>query len=126
MSIIEYLAEHLIARIGADLPEQICSEVIVDNPKEFIHFLFQHDCYVSAIMWWERVSIESTPQIGYGGVPDPRNPSRFYFSETDIWRQFNKSTGVEEYYSYLCEVYCEYSHLELFPAFEVCKKSADY
>lgn len=122
MDIWELIAKNIIVKIGIDLPEHIYSEVIVSDPIECIHLVLENNCYISSIMWWERVEVEAKPQIGYGGVLDPREPNRFFFAETDIGEQFGSATTEDEYCRYLKRINSDYSYLDMIPAFEVSRK----
>ncbi len=122
MVILDYVRKHKVLQIGVTLPSDICSEVIVDNPKEFVQIVVQNGGYISAISWWERVAIGTKPQIGYGGPRDPIAPDKFYFAETDLGKQFSVLSSVYDYLNYLAQTLQSNQDVALFPAFEVCKK----
>ena len=121
MSILDYIRKHMVLQIGTDLPSHICSEVIVDNPKEFVQIIVRNGGYISAISWWEHVAVDTEPKIGYGGPRDPIAPDKFYYAETDIVDCFPMLTSEGDYLNYLVHTLQSNPDVDLFPAFEVCK-----
>ena len=119
MKLQEYLVKHKIIEIGVPLPGYICTETIVDDPKEFITIVQQNNYYVSEIRWWEHVAISEKPKIGYGGSRDPRNPTQYYFAETDICICFQKPVPYQDYVSSLDQIKNMYPDLILYPAFDI-------
>lgn len=122
MDILDYVREHMVLQIGCNLSAHICSEVLVDDPKELVHTIVHNGGYISAISWWERVSFGSKPQMGYGGMRDPRASEEFYFAETDIGKNFPVGTTECEYLNYLAQTLKSHSDVSLMPAFEICKE----
>lgn len=122
IAIGDYLREHMVLQVGVNLSSHICSEIIVDDPKEFIQIVVQTEGYISAISWWERVAVDTKPKIGYGGQRDPTAPDKFYYAETDIVDCFPVSTSEYDYLNYLAQTLQSNPDVDLFPAFEVCKK----
>lgn len=122
MVISNYIRKHKVLQIGVPLPTQICSEVIVDDPKGFLQVVLQNGCYISAISWWERVAIDTKPEIGYGGSRDPIEPNRFYYAETDMEDHFSAFTSEYDYLSYMSRIWQSNPNIALYPAFEVSKK----
>ena len=121
MVILDYVRKHMVLQIGIVLPSQICSEVIVDNPEEFVRIVVQNGGYISEISWWEHVAVDTKPKIGYGGPRDPMAPDKFYYAETDIRDRFPVWTSEYDYINYLAQTLQANPDVALFPAFEVCK-----
>ncbi|MCH5317349.1 MAG: hypothetical protein J1E05_05180 [Eubacterium sp.] len=119
MKITDYLNQHMIVKIGLTLPEYVCCEIIVDNPKELVPIVRENGCYITAVYWWDRAEIDSGSIIGYGGPRDPRSPNSHFFAETDICRVFNTILQDEEYYKYFDKIKQTYSSYDLFPAFDI-------
>ncbi len=122
MTIADYLTEHLIHNNIITLPEYLYSEVIVDEPKEFARIILENGCYICSILWWEYARIGGSPQLGYGGFRDPRNPNEHFFSETDICDVFLESSTLRDYWGYMDGIWRKYSHIPLFPAFDISRK----
>ena len=119
MKFQDYLMRHKIVKIGKHILGYVCSEVIVDNPEEFIMIVQQNGYFISEIRWWEYTSITEVPSIGYGGPRDPRCPDKYYFAETDVCISFCKPVRYQDYVSYLVQVKNAYPNLILHPAFDV-------
>ena len=123
MNIFQYLNEHTIVSIG-NLPNDKCiaAELICDDTQALVKCVVENDCYISEISWWDRASIALGSKIGYGGTPDPRDPKKYYFAETDICASFEKTTTSAEYVKYLNEVKERYIMYDLYPAFDIYRK----
>ncbi len=125
MRIEDFLNAHTIVQIGRTLPDYVCCEHIVDNPEELVPIVRESGCYISEILWWDRIEIGSVSSIGYGGPRDPRCPDSFFFAETDIYRRFNTILKDEEYYKYFDEVRRAYPGFDLFPGFDIMRLSKE-
>ncbi len=124
MKIEEYLKEHTIVKIGIPfIPEYICSEIIVNNPKELVPIVRESGCYISEIRWWHLTEISSGSSIGYGGPRDPRRYDTHYYAETDICREFDAPLQDEEYYEYFDRIKHSFSEFDLYPAFDIKKQA---
>jgi len=121
MDLNAYLNKHLIICGGIRIQKFIYSDLIVDNPEEFIFLLSKTNYYISHICWWDYVRVGTISAIGYGGTRDPRD-SNYYFAETDLCRNFGSVTTIEEYYNYLFKIKEIYSNYSIFPAFDIKKK----
>ena len=115
----EYLNIHMIVKIGITPSEYVCTELIVDDPFEFIAMIFKTKNYISSIQWWDRVLIHNGSKLGYGGVRDPRAADKYFFAETDICCDFSENTLETEYYEYLNKTKRLFDNYELYPAFDV-------
>ena len=125
MKIDEYLITHKIISIGKSISGYVCCEVIVDDPIELIDIVSKSNCFISEIRWWDCTEIEKGSLIGYGGPRDPRNPSRFFFAETDICKIFSVFSKEHEYKDHIKDIKSKYPHLDLFPAFDIKIKTKD-
>ena len=123
MNIVQYLKDNTIVSIG-NLNDEKCVivEAIPKRPIELVKFIIEKSCYISEIRWWDRVPISIGSKIGYGGVPDPRDPQKYYFAETDIFASFKKTTSISEYIKYLEAVKTQYHNYDLYPAFDIYLK----
>ena len=112
MCLNEYLSLHKIISIGNDH-----SDIIVDNPFDFVSdIVSMHYCIIE-VLWWERIEVcNARHSIGYGGPRDPRD-SYYFFAETDISENFDCDCSPTLIKSYLNTVYGEYSTHELYPSF---------
>ncbi len=120
MELITYIKSHRILKVGKPIsPEYICVETIVDCPKDFINMVYSHDCYISEIRWWHRTLISRGSEIGYGGPCDPRDPTNYYFAETDFSKSFVETCSAQDCYSYIEFMTETYSKYDLYPAFHV-------
>ncbi len=122
MNIDKYLEKHLIIKFGSTLPQFAYYEIIVDKPEEFLLFLTNTENYISVIRWWEYTPISVSPRIGYGGKKDPSSPNKYFFAETDVYKNFDSNTEYKEYVSYLKEIRDMYSDILLLPAFNIERK----
>jgi len=120
----EYLDRHLIVQIGIRSPEYVCAEAIVDNPDELISIIEGTAYYISHIRWWDHVKIGVVSPIGYGGTRNPRDYD-YYFAETDICKDFDISTTLDEYRDYLAQVKGRYIDYSIYPAFDIKEKKVD-
>lgn len=116
-----FLSNHVIVQAGVQLPDYICTELIVDNPNELISLVQKSEYYISHICWWDYVKIGYSSSLGYGGRRNPREPD-YYFAETDICRDFEMTATANEYYDYLVKVKNKFSCFNIFPAFDIKKK----
>lgn len=121
--ILEFIEEHRILDVGATLSGELFAEVILDLPHEFIDIVINSDYYISKISWWERAKIHTGSTLGFGGPRDPRAPEEFFFSETNICREFGITTTRDEYYSYIKSIHAEYTKISLTPSFELQYKN---
>lgn len=119
MTIKQYLSEHLIVSIGNDIPGHIYTDVIVDNPIEFVELIATSPYFISSILWWEIVDNNACPNLGGGGIADPRSSEKCYFAEIDLCRDFFRSTTVEEYKDYIQHILMQYPALHLYPSFDI-------
>ena len=118
----EYLNKHVIVKIGVTPSEFMCTELIVDDPVEFIATVFKTENFISSIQWWDRVLICDGSELGYGGARDPRAPKEYYFAETDIGCEFGENTSEAEYYEYLNKIKQLFDNYDLYPAFDIMKR----
>ena len=119
MRLDEFLSRNTIVQIGQTLPGYVICEAIVDNPKDLISIVKKNGCYISEIRWWEHAKIAVGSIIGYGGPRDPREPSSYFFAETDIYKVFDVFTCDKDYYKYIEQVKKQYYNFDLFPAFDI-------
>lgn len=119
MNLNRYVSENLIIKIGKCCENILFSEIIVDDPENFIAFVYENDCYISEIRWWEHVHVGAAPNIGYGGPRDPRCPNEFYFAETDIGKKFDEFVSRQAICYYIMKTKEEYRAFELYPALDV-------
>ena len=117
MKIKKYLSQHLI--VGSFLPDFVCIDAIVDDPEAFIRLVTANNCYVTEIIMWDRVKIGAGSKIGYGGPPDPRAASEYYFSETILTRTFRDTETDSAYIHFISESMAQYPDSDLFPSFTV-------
>ncbi len=116
MTLDKYFMAHKIIGIGCGN-----TDIIVDNPFDFVDDIASMQYYITEILWWERIEVcNSSKSIGHGGPRDPRDKS-FYFSETDLCKKFSceSSSQIKDY---LNSVYLEYSQVCLYPSFSIKKK----
>lgn len=117
MDIIKFIDEHEIVKIGKASQEDVCPEVIVDDPIGLISIIKQNHCYIYQITWWDRVKLGIGSPIGYGGPLDPRCPNEYFFSETHLSKQFHCKMQNEELFQYFEEVKRDYALYDLIPSF---------
>lgn len=116
MKILEYLSLHQIIGIGVGY-----SDIIVDNPFDFVKDMVSMDYFVTEILWWERTAVcDSKHSIGHGGPKDPRDDN-YYFSETDLSKSFTRDSSYDQIQNYLESIYHEYSQYCLYPSFSIEK-----
>lgn len=107
-----YLEQHAILCIGKDY-----SDVIVDNPYEFIARIKKLGGCITEILWWDRIEIaKAKNSLGAGGPSDPRN-GKYFFSETNFTKSFGDETSIYEYELYLNEMFQNYPEHDLYPSF---------
>ena len=124
MNITEFLEKHTILTVGSKPnANYIASEVIVDDPYGLIAVMDFDKCYISEILWWDRVRISASSTIGYGGPCDPRAPNDYRFAETYICENFKETTTKDEYIKYLDKTFDVYKKFEIYPAFDIEKKT---
>ncbi len=114
-----FVSNHLILKNGNTSLEYAWVELIVDDPIGLLKVVHHSNCYVSEILWWDRVEIGKSSPIGYGGPRDPRKPWDHYFAETYLQKSFDKNTTLESYFEYLEEVRQNYPDRNLFPGFDI-------
>ena len=119
MDVKQYIAEHLVIRIGYDLPGHLCTDIIVDDPEEFIGIIDASEYFISGILWWEHTPICNRPKIGAGGLVDPRNPREYFFAETFLCESFQKDTPKQDYIDYIQKIRKLYPSVHLCPSFDV-------
>ena len=119
MTIKQYLSEHLIVCVGNDIPGHIYTDLIVDNPIEFVELIAASPYYISSILWWEIVDNNARPNLGGGGIADPRSSEKCYFAETDLCQDFFRSSTVEKYIDYIHHTHMQYPALLLYPSFDI-------
>lgn len=123
MGIIEYIEKHAIIFIGNLVDDKcVVVETIPDNPKELIEYVINNNCYISEILWWDRVPIALGSKIGYGGPPDPRDPQNYYFAETDIMDFFEPTTSFSKYVEYIDTIKEQNNMYDLYPSFDIYRK----
>ena len=123
MDFLKLLKGNAITVIGKLVDNRcVIAEVIPENPISLVKHVFENGCYISEIRWWDRTPIFTKSKIGYGGTPDPRDPQKYYFAETDIYSTFGKGTTAEELFGYLEKIKEQYSEYDLYPAFDVYLK----
>lgn len=115
----QYIAEHLVIKIGRDSPGYLCTEIIVDNPEEFIERIATSQYFVSGILWWERALLDEHPKLGGGGPLDPRSPNDYWFAETFLEEQFQKDSTKQDYCDYIQRIHALYPSIDLYPGFDV-------
>lgn len=114
-----YIAEHLVIRIGYDLPGHLCTDIIVDNPEEFIERIDTSQYFISGILWWEKTLKSERPKLGAGGPADPRPPYDYYFAETFLAERFQKEATKQDYCDYIQRIHSLYPSIHLCPSFDV-------
>ena len=108
----QYLKDNAILKIGAGY-----ADIIVIDPVDLINQAQEWNCYISEILWWERIEISNAEKsLGYGGPIDPRNNS-YYFSETDYARKFERGTLIYVYIDYIRCMMKKYIKYDLYPSF---------
>jgi len=127
MDISQYIKKHMITYIGTGIMEPVvdeylATEIILDDSQEFIGEITKSNYYISLIRWWDRIPVNTSSSIGYGGPLDPRDPDNFYFAETYIEKSFGKSTTNTEYVQYLEMIKEQHSGHDIYPAFDICIK----
>lgn len=120
MELREYLKHHMI--VGTFLPDYFCIDAIVDDPEEFIRQISTSDCYVTEIIMWARVRIGEGSKIGYGGPPDPRAPSEYFFSETLLSKMFDETDEEDRYMRFILNSRSENPDYDLLPSFTVAAR----
>ncbi len=117
---LKYLKEHVIKIVGFTEDDQgLLVEVISDNAELFISYILENGGVISEIRWWDRALILEKSKIGYGGHPDPRDPQKYYFAETDICASFQKDSTITEYCDYLNAVKEKYATYDLYPGLDI-------
>lgn len=123
MNISEYLNNHTIVKIGQALSDDVCAEVIVDDPIQLIAVVRENNCYIHSIGWWDRVELLTGSPIGFGGPLDPRCPNEYFFSETHLSKKFDFRLQDKEYIRYFNQIKCEYNLYSLVPSFKIKRYS---
>lgn len=114
----DYLRTHKIIEIGEMAEGEVCSDIILDSPIEFIMLLDQSEFYISRILWWDYVEINVGSNIGYGGPKDIRN-EKFFWAETYIESLFSIDTNSDEILKYIAGIQEKYKNHNLYPSFTV-------
>ena len=117
--ILEFINRHKIVDIGVALTGEPFAEMILDSPYKFIDVTLKENYYISKINWWERANLQAGSQMGFGGPVDPRDPKHFFFSETNLCKEFSKRTTAKEYYKYIDNINAKYKDISLIPSFEI-------
>ncbi len=118
MNIKEYLLNHEIIRIGVPHVDAI-TDIIVDEPFDFIEKIRDMGYFIMRIWWWERIKIGSCElSLGHGGPLDPRD-GRYYFGETDFAVYFSRYSSADELTGYVKNFQKEYSQYNLYPGFTI-------
>lgn len=115
----EFIDSHLVIEIGCQVTNYVCSDAIVDNPEALIKIALQDKLHVAQIQWWERTPMQSKPQIGYGGPVDPLSNGKYFFSETMIFKNFDKTATESDYLQYMQEIHSKYACCDLYPSFDI-------
>ena len=118
----EYIKKHRIVESQNNMTDFVCCEIIVDDPIEFVYEVLQHNCYISYILWWDRVKVGDTSNIGHGGRSDPRDPEKYWFSETYLSKKFESDTTAEEYCEYIKSIMNDHPGHDLYPGMDVVQK----
>lgn len=127
MNILQYIKMHMITYVGTGIIEPmvdecLATEVILDDPQEFVNEIIKSNYYISLVRWWHRIPRNTSSPIGYGGPLDPRDRDNFYFAETYIEESFEKSTSAAQYTHYLNKIREQYKDYDIYPAFDICSK----
>lgn len=122
ISMQEYIKKHRIVESQNNMTDCVCCEIIVDDPIEFVYEVLRHNCYISYILWWDRVKVGEASDIGFGGRLDPRNPAEYWFSETFLNKYFESTATVENYVEYFQNIRKKYPTHDLYPGMNVVRK----
>lgn len=114
-----YLNEHKILKIGKiDL-----TDIIVDNPIEFVKFVSKTDYYISHVLWWEKIELTNAKNsMGGGGIRD-KSDNTFFWSEIYyLGRDFCPEDESNVIISYIDIVRVLYPAHNLHPSFDLKNK----
>lgn len=117
----KFIDSHLVIEIGFQTPHYVCSDAIVDDPKALIKIAIHDKLHIAQIQWWERTPVQSKPHIGYGGPIDPRSNGKYFFSETMIFKDFDKTATESDYLQYMQEIHFMFPQYDLYPSFDIIK-----
>ena len=134
MNLENYIKEHTLSGLSKpDLQEYIYSEVLVENPKELIEISLNAGCLVSSILWWDRLLLSQDSDYGISkiiltdgrsllpGIRDIRSKEH-YFSETNVFKDFDEGTTLEEYCEYIDCIKSMYSKNDFYPSLDIKRR----
>ena len=119
----KFIAAHEILSVGITPMGYRCTDLIVDDPQGLIDRIAGTNYYISQINWWELTPIAAGGVLGMGGPRDPRAPEEQFFSEiVHLSKEFNATSTVEDYRSYIARVKLSYPDADLYPGFDIVAK----
>jgi len=89
--------------------------LIFRNWKNFLHILYQNNCRVEIIVWYEYCRINEQ-QIGMGGYIDTENKG-FMWAETQLFETDLQDKSYNEILDYISKMRNKYSKYDLYPEF---------
>ena len=119
MTLNQFINDHLVINIGHAMSGYAFTDVIVNNPVELIEFVDCSTYFISGVLWWEKVLNDRSPQLGAGGIADPRDPGNIWYAETFLSCEFDRDTNKQDYLQYLDSVVRKYPEITLLPSFDI-------
>lgn len=119
MTLNQYISKHLVVQIGHPVSGYAYTDIIVDNPVGLVEFVDNSMYYICGVLWWEKVYKGNSPQLGTGGIVDPRDPSNVWLAETFLSYEFEKDASRQDYLQYLKSIQQEYPEIPLYPSFDI-------
>ena len=118
IKIENYLSKHEILKIG----KMDFTDIIVDDPIEFVEIVSKTEYYISHVSWWEKIEIKNAGNsMGGGGVRD-KNDSNLFWSEVYyLSKKFNQTDEDNAIISYINNVRGQYPKHNLYPSFDLKK-----
>lgn len=118
IKIENYLSKHEILKIG----KMDFTDIIVDDPIEFVEIVSKTEYYISHVSWWEKIEIKNAGNsMGGGGIKDKTDSNLFWSEVYYLDKKFHQIDEDNAIISYINNVRRLYLKHNLYPSFDLKK-----